>query len=58
MAVGSVGEYLSFASDYTCTFLSRDGGATWQDIDTRATVFEFGDSVRLQLFDISCRWHR
>lgn len=44
MAVGSVGEYLSFASDYTCTFLSRDGGATWQDIDTRATVFEFGDS--------------
>ncbi|KAK9806438.1 hypothetical protein WJX73_007437 [Symbiochloris irregularis] len=43
MAVGSVGEYLSFARDYTCTYLSRDGGETWTDIDTRATVFEFGD---------------
>ena len=45
MAVGSVGEYLSFASDYTCTFLSRDGGETWRDIDTCATVFEFGDQA-------------
>ena len=49
MAVGNVGEYLSFARDFTCTFLSRDGGETWQDIDPRAMVFEFGDSVRASL---------
>lgn len=29
MAVGNVGEYLDFAADATCTFLSRDGGETW-----------------------------
>ena len=46
MAVGNVGEYLSFAKDYTCTFLSRDGGESWQDIDSRAMAFEFGDHVR------------
>ena len=46
MAVGNVGEYLSFAKDYTCTFLSRDGGESWQDIDPRAMAFEFGDHVR------------
>lgn len=32
--------------DYTCTFISQDGGETWRDIDFRAMVFEFGDAVR------------
>ena len=51
MAVGNVGEHLSFAQDFTCTYLSQDGGETWQDIDPRAMVFEFGDAVSLSVSD-------
>ena len=53
MAVGNVGEYLSFAKDYTCTFLSRDGGESWQDIDPRAMAFEFGDHVSVQACELA-----
>ena len=30
MAVGNVGEYLDPAADASCTWLSRDGGLTWE----------------------------
>ena len=30
MAVGNVGEYLDFAADSTCTWLSRDGGVRFE----------------------------
>lgn len=30
MAVGNVGEYLDPAADASCTWLSRDGGLSWE----------------------------
>jgi hypothetical protein len=36
MAVGNTGEYLDFAADAMCTWLSRDGGATWEDVADHA----------------------
>ena len=36
MAVGNTGEYLEFAADTMCTWLSRDGGATWEDVAPNA----------------------
>lgn len=36
MAVGNTGEYLEFAADAMCTWLSRDGGATWEDVAPNA----------------------
>ena len=45
MAVGNTGEYLDFAADAMCTWLSRDGGATWEDIAPHA--------VRIQLPSVS-----
>ncbi len=31
-----MGEYLDFAADAMCTWLSRDGGATWEDVAPHA----------------------
>ena len=36
MAVGNTGEFLEFAADAMCTWLSRDGGATWEDVAPNA----------------------
>jgi hypothetical protein len=36
MAVGNTGEFLDFAADAMCTWLSRDGGATWEDVAPNA----------------------
>ncbi len=36
MAVGNTGEFLDFAADAMCTWLSRDGGATWEDVAPHA----------------------
>ncbi|KAF9551404.1 Oligoxyloglucan reducing end-specific cellobiohydrolase [Agrocybe pediades] len=43
MAVGNVGEYLAPYKD-SDTFLSRDGGYTWQEVHKDAHLWEFGDS--------------
>ncbi|CAL5221253.1 g3408 [Coccomyxa viridis] len=43
MAVGNTGEFLEFAADAMCTWLSRDGGATWEDVAPNAGIYEYGD---------------
>lgn len=43
MAVGNVGETLARYTD-SDTFLSRDGGFTWQEVHKDAHLWEFGDS--------------
>jgi len=43
MAVGNVGETLAPYTD-SDTFLSRDGGFTWQEVRKDAHLWEFGDS--------------
>ena len=42
MGVGSIGDYL-LPYDQCDTFLSTDGGVTWQMIDKEAHLYEFGD---------------
>ncbi|KAG5634687.1 vacuolar protein sorting/targeting protein PEP1 [Sphagnurus paluster] len=43
MAVGNVGESLAPYKD-SDTFLSRDGGFTWEEVHKDAHLWEFGDS--------------
>lgn len=43
MAVGNVGENLAPYTE-SDTFLTRDGGFTWEEIRKDAHMFEFGDS--------------
>jgi hypothetical protein len=43
MAVGSVSEYLAPYKD-SDTFLTRDGGFTWEEVHKDAHLFEYGDS--------------
>jgi len=43
MAVGNVGEVLAPYTDCD-TFLSRDGGFTWEEVHKDAYLWEFGDS--------------
>ncbi|KAF8894237.1 vacuolar protein sorting/targeting protein 10 [Gymnopilus junonius] len=43
MAVGNVGEHLAPYAE-SDTFLSRDGGFTWQEVHKDAHLWEFGDS--------------
>ena len=43
MAAGNTGEYLDASADTTCTWLSRDGGANWEDVADYAAIYEFGD---------------
>ncbi|KAH9479087.1 vacuolar protein sorting/targeting protein PEP1 [Psilocybe cubensis] len=43
MAVGNVGESLAPYTE-SDTFLSRDGGFTWQEVHKDAHLWEFGDS--------------
>lgn len=43
MAVGNVGETLVSYTD-SDTFLSRDGGFTWEEVHKDAHLWEFGDS--------------
>lgn len=43
MAVGNVGEELAPYTD-SDTFLTRDGGFTWEEIRKDAHMYEFGDS--------------
>lgn len=43
MAAGNTGEYLDASTDTTCTWMSRDGGANWEDVADYAAIYEFGD---------------
>lgn len=43
MAVGNSGEHLDEARDAQCTWLSRNGGETWEDVAQGAHIYEFGD---------------
>ncbi len=43
MAVGNSGEHLDGARDAQCTWLSRNGGETWEDVAQGAFIYEFGD---------------
>ncbi|KAG1845862.1 hypothetical protein DFJ58DRAFT_730700 [Suillus subalutaceus] len=43
MAVGNVGDSLATYSE-SDTFLSRDGGFTWEEVHKDAHIWEFGDS--------------
>ena len=43
MAVGNVGETLAPYTE-SDTFLSRDAGFTWQEVDKEAHLWELGDS--------------
>lgn len=43
MAVGNVGEHLAPYTE-SDTFLTRDGGFTWEEIRKDAHMYEFGDS--------------
>ena len=43
MAVGNSGEHLDEARDAQCTWLSRNGGETWEDVAEGAFIYEFGD---------------
>ena len=47
MAVGNTGEYLEQAADAMCTWLSRDGGATWQDVMPYAGIYECASAYAL-----------
>lgn len=49
MAVGNVGEFLDPAADATCTWLSRDGGLTWQVISTCLAIHLPGPCLALDL---------
>ncbi|KAF9224207.1 Oligoxyloglucan reducing end-specific cellobiohydrolase [Gyrodon lividus] len=48
MAVGNVGEVLAPYTE-SDTFLSRDGGFTWEEVHKDAYLWEFGDSGSLIL---------
>ena len=43
MAVGNTGAYLDVNADQLCTWLSRDGGISWEDVREDAHIYEFGD---------------
>ncbi len=42
-------QYLDRAADAMCTWLSRDGGASWEDVMPGAAIYEFGDHGGLLL---------
>ena len=43
MAVGNTGAHLDVNADQLCTWLSRDGGLSWEDVRDNAHIYEFGD---------------
>ena len=40
MGVGNTGEFLDQAADTLCTWLSRDGGLTWEDVASSSGIYE------------------
>ena len=49
LATGNVGAHLDFTPDADCTWLSRDGGITWEDIYPATAIYEIGDGGGLIL---------
>lgn len=49
MAAGNVGAHLDFTPDADCTWLSRDGGLTWEDIYPATAIYEVGDKGGVML---------
>ncbi|GAV30457.1 hypothetical protein PMKS-003971 [Pichia membranifaciens] len=43
LGVGNVGKYLEHSVDKLKTFVSRDGGLSWQKVSDTPSVFAFGD---------------
>mmetsp|Transcript_6271 Transcript_6271/g.21539 ORF Transcript_6271/g.21539 Transcript_6271/m.21539 type:complete len:783 (+) Transcript_6271:74-2422(+) len=43
MGMGNVGRYLSFDPTRTNTYLSRDGGSSWDEVKKGPHIFEIGD---------------
>ena len=43
LGTGNVGPYLRYEKDEVNTYLSRDGGLSWQEIHKGAYIYEFGD---------------
>ena len=57
MAAGNTGEFLDPAADSTCTWLSRDGGFSWEDVADYAAIYEFGDHGSILLtarYQVGC----
>merc|ERR1711871_412063 len=48
VANGNVGKYLDLESE-GCTFMSRDGGVSWEQISEGINVYEFGDHGALMI---------
>jgi len=46
MAVGNTGAFLEQAADDMCTWLSRDGGLSWEDVAPYASIYECAPSRR------------
>ena len=49
MAVGNTGSHLDLTADQLCTWLSRGGGVSWEDVYEGAGIYEFGDHGGLLL---------
>mmetsp|Transcript_30445 Transcript_30445/g.86055 ORF Transcript_30445/g.86055 Transcript_30445/m.86055 type:complete len:916 (+) Transcript_30445:131-2878(+) len=49
MASGNTGNHLDFDQDFQCTWLSRDGGYTWEDVAHGMFIYEYGDHGGLLL---------
>ena len=43
LVTGNVGPFLSYEDDQTNTYMSRDGGVSWEEIFKGAHMFQFGD---------------
>ncbi|KAF7456639.1 putative sortilin [Cryptosporidium felis] len=43
LGTGNVGSYLSFDHEDVNTYMSRDGGHTWQEVHKGAFIYELGD---------------
>lgn len=43
LATGNVGRYLSYKEDELSTYLSRDGGFTWNEVKKGGYIYEMGD---------------
>ncbi len=43
VAMGNVGDYLSFRADEVNTYISRDAGLTWFEVKKGSHIYEVGD---------------
>lgn len=43
LATGNIGKFLSYKEDELNTYISRDGGITWQEVRKGEYVYEMGD---------------